>query len=158
MTFKWTPDPSRPGILEIKNLKPNDSRWMQTLTVSPSRWYRVSGWIRSENVSTNGGLGAYIDDMDNDFQSTDFRGKGWQQVKFWMKTGPSQHSALLHAGWAATRRSTPARLLHRGLLMQVERPPRGAEPVYGCGSWDFHGFTDYCGQLPFWSGPSARSF
>ncbi|HZY59820.1 MAG TPA: hypothetical protein VFE56_08660 [Candidatus Binataceae bacterium] len=147
-TFKWTPDPSKPGVLVIINLQANDSRWLQTINVSPSTWYRVSGWIRSDDVGTTGGLGAYLDEMDNDYQSDDLRGsKGWQQVKFWMKTGPSQRTALLACrlgGYSALNTGTG---YFTGIsFMQVRRPPPGQQRVYGCGSWDFDGFTDYCGQ------------
>ena len=148
VTFKWTPNPSKPGLLEITNTQPNDSRWLQTLNVSPSTWYRVSGWIRSENVGTTGGLGAYLDEMDDDYQSDDLRGsKDWQQVQFWMKTGPSQHTALLACrlgGYSALNTGTA---YFTGIsFVQVRRPPSGQQRVYGCGSWDFDGVTDYCGQ------------
>lgn len=58
-SFEWMPEAPGMGVLKISNPKPNDSRWVQTFAVSPSKWYRVSGLIRPKNVGTEGGLGAY---------------------------------------------------------------------------------------------------
>src|SRR5271155_3110315 len=146
--FEWISEASGPGVLKISNLKPDDSRWFQTFAVSPSTWYRVSGWIRVEKIGTGGGFGAYLADLDDDYYSPDLRGgQGWQQVEFWMKTGPTQHSVTLACrlgGYSALNTGTA--YFTAVSFVQTGSPPGGAAPAYGCGALDFHGLTDFCGQ------------
>ena len=146
--FEWISEASGPGVLKISNLKPDDSRWFQTFAVSPSTWYRVSGWIRVEKIGTGGGFGAYLADLDDDYYSPDLRGgQGWQQVEFWMKTGPSQRSVTLACrlgGYSAL--NTGIAYFAAISFVQTGSPPGGATRAYGCGLFDFNGFSDFCGQ------------
>jgi hypothetical protein len=148
MKFEWLSEGSGPGVLKISNFKPDDSRWFQTFAVSPSAWYRVSGWIRTENIGNAGGLGAYLADLDDDYYSNDVRGaQGWQQVEFWMKTGPSQNSVRLACrlgGYSAL--NTGIAYFTGVSFVPVGSPPGPVTPAYGCGFFDFHGFSDFCGR------------
>jgi len=95
VAFKWSVDSSSIGELRVANLKPNDSRWVQIVTVSPSTWYRVSGWVGTQNVG-DAALGAYLSVTENGYSTKDVRGTaGWQLLDFWMKTRPDQHTVRL---------------------------------------------------------------
>ncbi len=147
--FEWISEVSGPGVLKISNSVPNDSRWFQTIAVSPSRWYRVSAWVRAENVGTTGGLGAYLADLDDDYYSPDLRGtQGWQEVEFWMKTGPSQHSVRLACRLGGYSALNTGDAYFAGVsFVQMGSPPSAAKPIYGAGFWDSHGFSDFSGHF-----------
>ena len=85
--FSWKRDALGMGALQIHNLQANDTRWVQSVPVSPDTWYRVSGWVKAENIGKDK-MGAYISVMGTFNNSVDLRGtKGWQRVGFWVKTG-----------------------------------------------------------------------
>src|ERR1700730_2482551 len=84
--FSWLRESQGPGVLRISNLKPNDSRWVQSLAVNPATWYHVSGWVRTVDVG-NQGVGARISVWDNGDDSADVHGTAdWRPVDFWLKT------------------------------------------------------------------------
>jgi dolichyl-phosphate-mannose-protein mannosyltransferase len=85
--YTWThPTDSAPGQLVVNALKPNDARWMQSLTLSPG-WYRFSTEVRTENVGTQQ-TGANISIMEDGAMSPDIRGTaGWQRISFFLKVG-----------------------------------------------------------------------
>jgi len=59
---------------------------VQTVPVSPDTWYRVTGWIRTENVGATQ-MGVHLSVMGTFHNSRDLRGTlGWQPVGFWVKT------------------------------------------------------------------------
>jgi hypothetical protein len=83
----WNMDENGVGVLSISSTKPNDARWVQSVPVSPSTWYQVTGWVRAENVGAQT-MGAYLSVMDTFHNSRDLRGTtGWTPVGFWIKTG-----------------------------------------------------------------------
>lgn len=85
--FRWHHSPTGVSIIEIDNREANDARWLQSVPVSPNTWYRVSGWVRSEDVGSSK-MGAYLSVMDTFFNSRDLRGtQDWQLLSFWVKTG-----------------------------------------------------------------------
>src|SRR5262249_28769111 len=48
--YTWIhPQNGSPGQLEVNAIKPNDARWMQSLTLT-SGWYRFSAEVRTENI------------------------------------------------------------------------------------------------------------
>jgi dolichyl-phosphate-mannose-protein mannosyltransferase len=89
--FRYTwihPQNGSPGQLEVDALKPNDARWMQSLTLAPGL-YHFSAEIHTENVGT-GATGANISIMEDGAMSPDIRGtSGWQRVGFYLKVGKS---------------------------------------------------------------------
>jgi len=90
--FSWTAGATGIGTIIISSLKPNDARWVQTVRVTPSKSYWVSGWIRTENAGGDG-IGAHITIMDRPYSSGDIRGThDWQRVGFWVKAGPAETS------------------------------------------------------------------
>ena len=92
--YEWRRDASSGlGIVTVRSEKPNDARWVQRVPVSPSTWYRISGWVKAENVPIET-IGAYLSITDNTFKnSLDVRGtQDWQAVELWVKTGPLETS------------------------------------------------------------------
>lgn len=88
--YKWEPEGVGRGggrCVSVHNTASNDARWVQTVTgLTPGETYRVTGWIKGENVelSSNAGVGANICIMGG-FQSSSTLLKGtfnWTQVQF----------------------------------------------------------------------------
>jgi murein DD-endopeptidase MepM/ murein hydrolase activator NlpD len=52
-TFTWDDSQKHSGnkSVKISNNTANDARWIQTVSVQPNSDYRLSGWIKTENVS-----------------------------------------------------------------------------------------------------------
>jgi len=52
-TFEWSSVFAHSGIRSVKisNNTANDARWTQTVNVLPNSTYRLSGWIKTENVA-----------------------------------------------------------------------------------------------------------
>jgi len=130
--FSWARSASGIGVVTIENKSPNDSGWVQNIPVTPSTWYRVSGWVRAENVGSEH-LGAYVSVMDTFFNSQDLRGtEPWQQVMLWVKTKPLETSLRIgcRLGGYSSLNTGKAEFT----MISVEAagtPPTGAPFVYG---------------------------
>ncbi|HZR85015.1 MAG TPA: hypothetical protein VFD92_28225 [Candidatus Binatia bacterium] len=91
-SFTWSRGEEGIGVLAIENRVANDGGWVQTVPVSPSTWYRLSGWVRSEDVGDDH-LGAYLSVMDTFYNSQELHGtQPWQQLSLWVKTRPLETS------------------------------------------------------------------
>jgi dolichyl-phosphate-mannose-protein mannosyltransferase len=83
----------------IENYGENDSRFIQRVEVKPDTVYRISGWIKTENVGT-AHTGAnitilqdyYIDHSDDVTGTSD-----WQYVEFYILTKKDQRDLLVAA-------------------------------------------------------------
>lgn len=86
--FDWThPSKGGPGELEIQNFKPDDTRWVQSLSLKPG-WYYMSAEIRTQNVGREKS-GASISLLEDGITSADLRGTtNWTPVGFYLKVGP----------------------------------------------------------------------
>jgi hypothetical protein len=119
-----------PGELEVEALKPNDARWMQTLTLSPG-WYRFSAEVRTDNVGTRA-TGATISIMEDGAMSPDIRGTtGWQRVALYLKVGSSGADVEVGLRVGGFGSLNTGKAFFRDV--QAERlsaPPPGATPVY----------------------------
>jgi hypothetical protein len=85
--FNWThPAGGGPGELEIQNFEPDDSRWVQSLSLQGG-WYYLSAEIRSENVGREK-TGANISLLEDGIASADLRGTAaWTRLGFYLKVG-----------------------------------------------------------------------
>lgn len=75
----------------IENLEPNHLKWIQTIKVEPSSYYKVSGWVKV--VSTTGeGMGANILALGvgGGYPSTTDTNGEWQYLEYIGQTGPKQ--------------------------------------------------------------------
>jgi dolichyl-phosphate-mannose-protein mannosyltransferase len=86
-SYQWTHDPGKTAELSVTNIKPNDARWAQSLSLSPG-WYHFTADLRAENVGRDN-TGASLSIMEDGITCPDLKGTtGWQQQGFYMKVGP----------------------------------------------------------------------
>jgi dolichyl-phosphate-mannose-protein mannosyltransferase len=137
VTFQWIRESSETGMIAITNLKPDDSRWYQIFPVTPSTWYRVSGWIRTQNVGARQ-FGASLTEFESGYASRDVRGTApWQEISFFMKTRPAQKSAQLGCRLGGFSSEDTGTAYFTGIsFSEVGSPPRSAKYVYGATFWD----------------------
>jgi hypothetical protein len=129
--YTWIhPQNEVPGQLVVNAIKPNDARWMQSLTLAPG-WYHLSAEVRTENVGTKE-TGATISIMEDGAMSPDIRGTtGWQTVGFYLQVGASGADvevALRVGGYGSL--NTGRAFFRNVHAEKVTSPPPGAAPVY----------------------------
>ena len=101
--YKITPDHTQKRTgntsILIENLIPNDVRYKQTINVNPATTYKLSCWIRTENVKT-GNKGANISAEMITETSSDIKGttNEWQYVELYGKTDKKQNSLTFTIG------------------------------------------------------------
>jgi dolichyl-phosphate-mannose-protein mannosyltransferase len=83
----------------IINNSANDSRYKQTINVKPNTYYRMSCWIKTENVGTEQ-KGANISIENSTDTSKDLKGTNnyWEYIELYGKTSPNQESFTLTVG------------------------------------------------------------
>jgi hypothetical protein len=130
--FTWNVGDNGLGVLGIKSSKPNDARWAQSVPVSPSTWYQVSGWIRAEDVGATS-MGAYLSVMDTFNNSRDLRGtSGWQPVGFWVKTGKIETSLQIACRLGGYSSLNTGSAQCAGISVIAAGTPKAGDPfVYG---------------------------
>lgn len=79
------------AYVRIRNIQPNDAKWVQKAAVKPDTLYRLACWVRVEAVG-DGGAGANISVLGIGSISQDLKDTGgqWQQIEFIGKTGADQ--------------------------------------------------------------------
>jgi dolichyl-phosphate-mannose-protein mannosyltransferase len=129
--YSWTPPAAgRPGELVVNNLKPNDARWMQSLTLAPGVYY-ISAEIRTGNVGPNE-TGATISIMDDGAMSRDIHGTtAWLKAGFYLKVGGkgADVDIALRVGGFGSLNSGRAFFRNASVVRLAALPP-GAAPVY----------------------------
>lgn len=83
----------------IINNSANDSRYRQEVKVKPNTYYKLSCWIKAENVTATG-RGANISTESIFETSRDIKGTNseWEYVELYGKTGGSQQSVNITLG------------------------------------------------------------
>jgi hypothetical protein len=119
-----------PGQVWLRNLKPNDSRFVQTLSLSPG-WYRFTCEIQTAGVGHEK-TGASISILDGAVMSPDLRGTtDWTTVGFHLKVGEqgaTVNVALRLGGFGSL--NTGQAHFRNLALVRVDSPPAGSTPVY----------------------------
>jgi dolichyl-phosphate-mannose-protein mannosyltransferase len=129
--YTWMhPTGTTPGTLEVDNLKPNDGRWMQPLSLKPG-WYYCSVNLRTENIGT-AATGASISMMEDGIMSSDVRGTAdWQRLGFYVKVsgrGADVDIALRVGGFGSLN---VGRAFFRDARVEpIAAPPHGAHPLF----------------------------
>jgi Gpi18-like mannosyltransferase len=79
------------NYVTIENIRPNDSKLTQYLTVKPNTIYKFSCWIKAEGIGDKA-LGANITVLDILETSRDFKDAegNWEYVEFYGRTGIKQ--------------------------------------------------------------------
>lgn len=89
----------RAGIrsARIRNLRPNDSFLVQSVSVEPDTVYKISGWARTEGVSnTEGSIGANLSVQGTWIHSPDLRGtQPWRRLELLVRTDSGQTALAL---------------------------------------------------------------
>jgi hypothetical protein len=134
--FNWArPTWVGAGELEVQNLKPNDARWVQSLSLT-SGWYYLSAEIRTENVGREK-TGADISLLEDGIVSPDLRGtSNWTRVGFYLKVGRrgADVEVALRLGGFASLNTGRAYFRHVSARRLAELPPAPrAGPVYDLG-------------------------
>ncbi len=82
----------------ITNGQPNDTRLKQTVNVNPSTIYKISGWIKTQDVGTNNKGANFSADMILE-TSADIKGTtDWQYVEMFGRTGGEQKELIVTIG------------------------------------------------------------
>ncbi|MDP4181046.1 MAG: glycosyltransferase family 39 protein [Bacillota bacterium] len=82
----------------ITNKKEGDSRLKQTIDVKPDSIYKISGWIKTDNVGDTN-KGANLSIMMLQITSADVKGTtDWKLVEMYGRTGKNQNSLTVTAG------------------------------------------------------------
>jgi dolichyl-phosphate-mannose-protein mannosyltransferase len=129
--YTWThPSAASPGTAEVENLKPNDGRWMQSLTLAPG-WYHCSVELRTENVGT-AATGATISMMEDGIMSSDVRGTtDWQRLGFYVKvtgSGADVDIALRVGGFGSL--NVGRAFFRDARVERIAAPPPNAHQVF----------------------------
>jgi dolichyl-phosphate-mannose-protein mannosyltransferase len=126
----WHSYSDKPSELEVDNLKPNDGRWMQPLTVAPG-WYQLSVDVRTENVGVKES-GASMSVMEDGIMSADIHGTtDWQRVTLYLKVGGHGADidvALRVGGFGSL--NTGKAFFRNASIVRIDAPPPSATPTY----------------------------
>ncbi|MBQ8828119.1 MAG: DUF2029 domain-containing protein [Clostridia bacterium] len=85
------------GCVMVSNVWENDARYELKLAVEPKSYYRISGWIKTENIYKNEGFaGANISVLEN-FEVYEYLygTNDWTYVEFYGKTDKSQEEIII---------------------------------------------------------------
>jgi dolichyl-phosphate-mannose-protein mannosyltransferase len=131
VSFNWThPPKGGPGELEVNALKPDDARWMQSLSLTPG-WYYVSAEIRTEDIGADKS-GATISVMEDGIMSPEVKGtSNWTRVGFYLrvgKKGADVQVALRVGGFGSL--NTGRAFYRNASATPIDAPPANAQPVY----------------------------
>lgn len=128
--YRWSRTAGGPGELEIYNLKPNDARYQQTVTMGAG-WYHFSAEVRTENVGLHA-AGATISILEDAISSPDLREtNGWRRLGFYLKVG--KHGADVEVGCRLGGFSSlnTGRAFFRDLrAAKIAAPAPGAGPLF----------------------------
>lgn len=118
-------------FLLIESTVPNDAKWVQSVSVKPDTLYRLSGWIKAEQIP-EGMKGANLSVLGTIETSADFRDTQgqWEHVELYGRTGPEQQKlevALRLGGYGSL--NTGRVYFDDVAFEEVEGLPAGAEPV-----------------------------
>lgn len=134
-SFNWiAPAGGYPGQLEVENLRDNDARWSQPLSLSGG-WYHISVWSRTEDILPYF-TGANISVLEGNIVSADLKGtQPWQKLELYLKVpryGADVEVALRLGGYANLTRGKA--FFRDARVEPVNGPPAGATHVYDLGA------------------------
>lgn len=85
------------GCLKVYNTVGNDARYSIDIDVESDSYYKISGWIKTEDIGENeGSVGANISVMKNFESYEDICGtEDWKKIEFYGKTDKNQEKITL---------------------------------------------------------------
>lgn len=115
----------------IENLEPNHLKWVQTITVTPNSFYKISGYTKV--VSTAGeGVGAniFVVGVGGGYPSTTDTSGDWQYLEFIGQTGPEQTEIAIGASLGGYANLIQGKAYFDDLSVeQIEAAPEGANVI-----------------------------
>ena len=84
-------------IAEIHNIGENDARFGQVIPVEPDTLYRLSGYIRADNVEGGHGANLSIEGVYAFSRKCYDTGGGWEYIEYYGETGPDQEYLTVFA-------------------------------------------------------------
>jgi dolichyl-phosphate-mannose-protein mannosyltransferase len=86
------------SYITIESTQANDARWVQKIKVKASTPYKLSGWVKTENIGTNA-KGANITVEGITDSSVDIKGTSeqWQPLEMYIKTDKKQEELTFTA-------------------------------------------------------------
>jgi hypothetical protein len=130
-TSGWThPPDGGPGVLEVNAIKPDDARWMQSLSLHEG-WYYFSAEIRTEDVGMQA-TGATLSVMEDGVMSPELKGTtNWTRVGFFMHVGKKGADVEVAARVGGFGSLNTGKGFFRNIsAIEIPAPPPGAHPVY----------------------------
>lgn len=131
-SYRWGHDMATgAGELEVTNHRPNDARWVQSITL-PSGWYHFSCEARAQEVGRNA-AGVSISLLEDGISSPQLKGStGWRRIGFYLKVGKRGADielALRLGGFSSTN---IGHAFFRDVRMRrlSKAPPPSAQPQY----------------------------
>lgn len=98
--FEWDSSHKHSGMKSVKitNNKPNDARYKQVVSAEPNSYYKISCWVRTEDVGSKKGANISVENIIH--TSIDVKGtsSGWQYLELYGRTGPQQKSFTVTVG------------------------------------------------------------
>lgn len=75
----------------IENLEPNHLKWVQTITVTPDSYYKISGYVKVAGTAGQGlGANLFPVGIGSGYPDSTDTGGDWQYLEFIGQTGPEQ--------------------------------------------------------------------
>jgi len=118
-----------PGQVEINSAKPNDARWMQSLSLGAG-WYYFS--VDARTVDAGKEAGATLSIMEDGISSQELKGTtDWTRIGLYLKVGgmgADIELALRLGGYSSL--NTGRAFFRDATLIVVPGPPKNAEHVF----------------------------
>jgi hypothetical protein len=127
-TFTWiSPFSGEPGELEISNDKLNDSRWVQSATLSPGL-YSASAEIFTQGVPPQSWAGALVSVGDQSVASMDVKGNSnWTQREVFFTVSRPHTKVDVKLRLAGFKNFAVGQAFFRNaVLVKMDRAPEGA--------------------------------
>ena len=129
-SYDWLHGEGSEPELVVNNLRPNDARWLQTLTLGPG-WYYVGAEARTEGVPLNA-IGATVSLDEDSINSADLHGASdWQSIGFYFKVGTygaDVDIAMRLGGFGSL--NTGRAFFRRARVVKLAALPANAAPVF----------------------------
>ncbi|MGH7813516.1 MAG: hypothetical protein ACREQI_05880 [Candidatus Binataceae bacterium] len=117
--------------VEVDNLKPDDGRWMEPLTLKPG-WYEISADARAEDVGANKSGVSVSVFPEGIIMSPELKGTtGWQRLKLYIEVTkePADISVALRVGGFGSL-NTGKGFFRNAAVYKIPGPPPSATPTY----------------------------
>ena len=117
--------------LEVYNVKPDDARWMNPITLQPG-WYEISADARAEDVGQNGAGVSVSIFPEGTVMSRDLKGTtDWQRLKLYLKVTrePADIEVALRVGGFGSL-NTGKGFFKNAAVYKIPAPPPDAVPTY----------------------------